>query len=157
MADFENTWSLVEASIFGYLDEKLEGTGLTAFLGELPRAANKVADLKMWYFSMSGGSSVVPVQVKRSTWNGWRMDGVIGAMFTEDEREEAQRFAGLALNCLPITLSDKVDGCTFCDITSMPSLERDTVYLKSDLSQGGEVRIWKLSIPLEIVFSNISS
>jgi len=154
------SWINAERRCFEYLQEKLEGEeDVTAFGPpdyEIPRTvnSNSVEDCQMWTFRIEGPPPVGEDEIYAKATNhpgAWNFGGVIEAVFLS--RERSQRFAMLIRDCLPLN-SGTVTGIVFMQYSGKPTLDRDVLYLKSDLSAGGEIRVWKVHQPMVVVFSN---
>ena len=154
-------WINAERRCFAYLLENLEGQkDVTAFGApdyEIPLKVNSNSkeDCQMWTFRIEGPPPVGEDELYPKSNNhpgAWNFGGVIEAVFLS--RERAQRFAMLVRDALPVNAGGAITGITFLCYSGKPSLERSVLFLKSDQSTGGEIRVWKVTQPLVVVFSN---
>lgn len=148
-------WEKAEASCFQYLIGRLAAQeNVVGYLAEFPRTLpDNATDVQMWMFAMNGAGPVPVIQNRESVkpWSSWTMGAIFRGIFTD--RTTAQRVAGRIFDALPVD-AGTLNGVARFTIDGMPSLERDVIQLAPDLSTGGETRVWKLEIPMYVVFFN---
>ena len=149
----QNAWRNAEQRLFEYLETVLGGErGVTAYSPDdgLPRKANAVEDLEMWTFEMQGGGEARRQQTKPM--QGWQMGCTFRGIFTT--RERAQRIAGLIMDQTPVSSADTITGVLYFTIAANPIMQCSVAQLANDLTEGGEVRVFTLEIPMEAAFTN---
>ena len=153
----KRSWELAEDRCFNYLKSKLSGIeDVTAYKAELPITHSNATDMNAWMFSISGPGAVEPIQVLQSKRPAcaFTMGAMVNGVFAS--RTTAQQLAGQICDALPIDVGE-VAGITRFYYSEMPSLVREVVQTAKDNSTGGEQRVWLLTFPMVVVFSNTRS
>ena len=153
----KRSWELAEDRCYKYLKSKLSGIeGVTAHKAELPITHSNATDMNVWMFSVTGPGSVEPILVRQTAkpacafTMGAKLEGVFA------DRTTAQQLAGLVMDALPIDVGE-LDGVTYFYYSEMPTLVREVVPTARDNSTGGDQRVWLLTFPMVVVFSNARS
>jgi len=148
-------WIEAEKRCFAWLKEQIgEVSDAVAYRPEIPATFGSAADVKMWAFSINGPGPNEPLQVLQAgrpacTWNaGARLFGIF------ETRETALDVAGIVMDRLPIDQGE-LDGIVRLNYSEFPTVDRDTILLTQDQSQGGEKLIWKLDLSMLVWFSNV--
>ena len=153
-ASFAEAWQGAEAKMLAHFIEKLDsvekGPDANAIeVEKFPRAFPKDEDVHIYTFEIHGPGEMVPASAPGRPFCAWKMDATLMGLFTK--RKTGQAFAGLVVDSLPF--KDPGQGITHLEHTENPSLVRDVIILKEDQSTGGQVRIWRLTVPMLAVFT----
>ncbi len=143
-----NSWTSAEQNAFAYLLAQLgDAENVTGFLGEFPAGfADKSLDY-IWYFAITGGGEPDDVGAGVA-YCGLNANAIFEGIF--ENRETAQEYGVAVKNLLPVangTIANVLD----LRLTSEPSIERAVVRRDADQSEGGELRVRRLTVPLACV------
>lgn len=143
-----NSWTSAENNVITYLISQLGDTlNTTAFAGEFPDSfADETLDY-MWYFAIPGGGE------PDSVGGNYDYCGLNGAAIFEgvfESREKAQEYGISVKNLLPFS-SGTVSNIYDLRLESEPSIERAIIRRNPDQDNAGELRVWRLRIPMEAV------
>jgi hypothetical protein len=146
-----NSWTTAERNLFDYLltvfTADIEDT--TAFIGEYPPAFNDEDIDYLWFVSIDGGGTPddVGAGVAYCGMNAAaRFEGIF------ESRETAQEYGIAVKNLLPLA-SGTVVNVFDLRLESEPSIERAVVRRDPDQANAGEIRVWRLMVPLSCVVS----
>lgn len=143
-----NSWTTAERNAFDYLLAQLGDTeNTTAFLGEFPSAFADDSLTYLWTFHIDGGGDVDDVGAG-DDYCGLNANAMFEGIF--ETRETAQQYGVAVKNLFPAA-SGTVAGLYDWRLTAEPSLARAVVRRDPDQTNGGEVRVWKLEIPMACV------
>ena len=147
MADQINAWYNAEQRCFKHLVKAVKGMdGRNSFLGKLP-----VGVVNCWAFFTGGGGGEAKVTPAARPCACWRINARIEGLFVE--REAAQRVAGLIRNSLPAdSTTDGLTGIQLLRWTDEADIDDDVVEVR-----GSNVAVWRLTIPMELVFNNTAT
>ena len=147
MADQENAWANAEGRCFKHLIKATKArNGRNAFLGKLP-----VGVVNCWALFTGGGGGEAKVTPAARPCNCWRINGRVEGVFVS--RTNAQRVAGLVRAALPADqTTDGLTGIQLIRWTDEPEVDGDVIEIR-----GKEVAVWRLTLPLEIVFNNTAT
>ena len=153
MSTWLEAWDGAEERIFGYL------LGLTscdrdvnAFLGELPKDFVYSAE-GFWMFAMGGGGAPLDYEINMNTPGGCgerQMNATFEGIY--NDRTTAKRIAGILMENFPIAEST-LTGVSRMKPSEEPTVARDVILRRADQAQGGEMRIWRVSQPFEIIYT----
>ena len=144
-----NSWTSAEENAFAYLLSELGDTeDVTGFIGEFPAGFADVALDYIWYFAITGGNGEPDDVGAGVSYCGMNADAIFEGVF--ETREKAQEYGIAVKNLLPVangTIANILD----LRLTREPSIERAVVKRDPDQTEGGELRVWRLTIPLSCV------
>ncbi len=154
MANAQSAWDNAETRCYEFIKERLDGeSGVTAYKPDdgLPRTISAPSEAEMWTFEINGGSRVLQIQTAPACC--WSMNAMFRGVFTS--RSRAKRIAGLLMDILPpprnsLTGVQKLHAAE----GSGPSIMRGTAIVANDQDQGGEIIVWQLEYPMDVVFNN---
>ena len=149
---FVSAWRGAENRCMAYFLSRLESVeDLQAYRAEAPIHFDP-DNTSLWSFEIFGGGEAVRTNTTRVSFPSWKMGARIRGVFAD--RDKAMEFCGLLWDSLPIANGDdKLSGITYLCMTDHPTIERDTIEKSPDLDTGGEMRVWTVNIPMEVVFT----
>jgi len=155
----QSAWENAELRCYEYLVAVLESEeGVTAHLGELPITITDDSEAEMWMFKIDGGGELLQINAAQRPRCCWEMTAAFNGIFTE--RDRAQRVAGKVMDSLPAKTGNVptgypgLTGVQKFDLAGNPTLDRSLIHMKTSTEQGGEIRVWLLTIPLIVAFNN---
>lgn len=147
-------WQNIEVRAFEFWCVKLEANAnTTAFMDELPKALPSATATNVWAFTINGGSTSqqvpLPFWSMSATLVGWCIS-----------RYEAKRLWGRVAEILGHTANPHDDftfeGLVSMRYSNMPDAARGLreVDIDTDGTEGGQHRVWEVTIPIEVDFVN---
>lgn len=153
MASWMQSWKNAEGRIFGWMQNLLSGDlDKSAFIGELPKDFEYATETGMWVFELMGGGGVLDEGQNVSDPGGWgeaMFDGEVRGIWSS--RDEAREKAGALMDNLPIG-DGVIDGIYRITLREYPRVERQVIGRKADQAQGGEMRVWAMTLPVSVIF-----
>jgi hypothetical protein len=154
MTDFAHAVIGAEKRIFTWLCDTLQmgQDGVTAFRPQMPRTFSTEAaqgERFMWEFRIRGdgihvhGTAGAPFAAQH-------MLAVLEGVF--DSRDDAWEFYGTLHDNLP-TGDSAITGIIQFATNAQPTCDPDVLRMGQDQDIGGDVQVWRLTIPLYVVFS----
>jgi hypothetical protein len=143
-----NAWTTAERNLFDYLLEELgDEENTTAFIGEYPPDfADETID-HLWYLSIDGGGTPDDVGAGVA-YCGLNAGATFEGVF--ESRETAQQY-GIAVKALLPMAEDEVSGVFDLRLESEPTIVRAVVRRNPNQANAGEIRVWRLTVPLSCV------
>ncbi len=144
-----NSWTTAERNAFDYLLTQFTADveNVTAFLGEFPGSFADETQDYMWYFAANGGGT--PDDVGAGVpYCGLASAAVFEGIFKD--RETAQYYGCAVKNLLPAA-ANTIAGISDIRLASEPSLSRVVVKRDADQTNAGDLRAWRLTVPIECV------
>lgn len=139
-------WQNAEANVFNWLVTQTgDASGTVAFKADMPKALPATASARVWSFELNGTS-----EADMRPRPFWRFSGAIEGFFSE--RIDAQRLVGKVLEATP-PADGAIDGVVLVRVLSF-SVDRALRDLEEDLARGGQDRVWRLEVQLEVVAVN---
>jgi hypothetical protein len=148
------SWKLAEERCFQYLKVALQVVSDTiGYSPEMPSTFGNGDNQHMWAFRISGAGITEPMQIRQNQRPAcaWSAGAMLQGIF--NDRDTAMDTAGLVMDALPLDVGE-LEGITRFNYTEFPTIEREEITLNDDQSSGGLQLIWRLDIPMQVVFSN---
>jgi hypothetical protein len=146
---YANSWTTAERNAFDYLLTVFtaDAENTTAFLGEFPGAFADETQDYMWYFAANGGGA--PDDVGAGVpYCGLNCSAIFEGIFKD--REAAQYYGCAVKNLMPAA-SGAIAGISDIRLASEPSISRVVVKREADQAVAGDLRAWRLTVPIECV------
>lgn len=157
----EWAWDTAEQRCYEYLQIVL-GTipDVQGYRAELPRLSNVTDACNQWAFSITGGSTLsFPNPAARGGVGSWHNEAMFEGRFTN--RQLALQTIGLLRGALPAgdvapdgATLPIIEGVQKLYMATQPTISRGVVELENDLSAGGMVRVWQVTIPMGVAYDN---
>lgn len=151
-------WLNAEEQCYRFLRGILSAThNADAFQAELPDGFALDSQRGMWVFSIGGEPGDAPLDYdwNQDTPGGggtdplWRLPAMFQGIWVD--RGVAIRAAGIVVANMPI-VEDSLDGVFRFRIRRVPSVQRAVYKVAADQATGGEIRVWRLEIGMEVIF-----
>lgn len=151
-------WTNAEEQCYRFLCGILSAThNADAFKAELAEGFQLDAQRGMWTFSIGGETGEAPLDYD---WNHnlpggggtdplWKLPALFHGIWSD--REVAIRAAGVIVANTPIR-ENSLTGVFRFRMRRAPSIVRAVYKIAADQATGGDVRVWKLEIPMEVIF-----
>lgn len=149
----ELAWDTAETNCTAYLNTVLGTTlNVDGFRAELPRVASAVTSLAQWAFAITGGNNLhFPDPAQRGQVTSWHNEALWEGRYTD--RTAALTAIGKLRAALPAGSSD-ISGVQKLYIAAQPTVQRAVVELDNDLSAGGGLRVWLVTIPMAVAYNS---
>ena len=129
--------------------------GVNGFIGEMPKDFQYSEEDGMCFFELSGGGTPLDDSFNMDHAGGfgdkqiWRMTGKFSGIYTE--RKRAMQIAGLLRQHLPVS-EDSLAGIFRFRRGGEPTIERYVIPRRSDQAKGGDIRVWRIEMMLDVWF-----
>lgn len=150
-------WKNAETRITTWLASELGVTlGKNAYTGEIPKDFVYTEKNGMFSFAINGGDEPLDFAFNMdepgnsaTACNERRMEAEFEGVWSS--REDAQRVAGKLMDIMP-PAEYTVNDVRRIRMPTQPRIERATFQAREDQATGGEVRVWRVTCTLLVLF-----
>jgi len=158
MSSWAQSWQHAETTLFGWFRSILGGDlDKSAFLGEIPVDFEYESERGMWVFALTGGGVPLDYDSNIATAGGFgvrQLSALWEGYYTE--RKDAMSIAGKMMDAIPLP-EGSLAGVYRCKPAQEPSIERGVLTRANDQTDGGEMRVWKVTIALEVMLQRVEA
>ena len=150
------TWAATEERITRWIASQLGETwGKNAYVGEIPKDYKYSDKEGMWFFGILGGGEPADYESNMNVPGGWNVrmaNAEFEGVWTD--RDTAQKIAGKLMDILPAPLAANggVKKVQRIKPTTEPEISRAILERKSDQTEGGAMRVWRVRCELEVLY-----